>query len=161
MLFLCRSSPANAFSSVVLPLPGGPNSRVRRPGFSTPVTPFRMVRWCLVDFRMPAEVSRSCKARQQAQTSETCVHSNAGLTRNVVDNKLRNAACSPEDKTDLPSSSSLTNAAYQWCIDEGVSHCGHTPAAYINVCADFQVVELDLNLGQLNTGPTHIASATE
>lgn len=46
------------------PLPGGPSSSVRRPGLSTPVTPLSMVRWCLLDLWMPADVRRSCNSKQ-------------------------------------------------------------------------------------------------
>lgn len=44
--------------------------------------------------------------------------------------------------------------AYQWRVDEGVGHGGHAPAADVDVCADLQVVELHLYLGQLHTSPT-------
>jgi hypothetical protein len=46
-----------------------------------------------------------------------------------------------------------TPAAHQWCVDEGVGHCRHAPAANVDVSADLEVVKLHFNLGQLNANP--------
>jgi hypothetical protein len=46
-----------------------------------------------------------------------------------------------------------TPAAHQWCVDEGVGHCRHAPAANVHICGHLKVVEFHFHLGQLNANP--------
>ena len=56
----CSRAPARAFSRVDLPLEGGPKSRVRRPGCSTPLILFRITNFLLSGRRMYAFCRRYC-----------------------------------------------------------------------------------------------------